>query len=129
MDAHRDLAQVLEGAVEPGRDLRQAFLQLGRFGRHDPLGGADLEAERDEALLDAVVQIALDPPPRLVGRRDDTRAGGGQLGATLGVRDRGGHELREAGQARLGVGRQRPRLGGRRDDGPPEAVLDDDRRG
>jgi hypothetical protein len=62
----------------------------------------------DEALLRAVVQVALDPAPALIGGSDDSCARGGQLGAALGIRDRSGDELCEVRQARLGVWRQRP---------------------
>jgi hypothetical protein len=43
---------------------------------------------RDKALLGAVMQVALDPPARLVGGRDQPRAGGRELLAVLGVLDR-----------------------------------------
>jgi len=58
-------------------------------------------------LLDAVVQITLDPPPGVIRRGDDPRPGGHQLGATLRVGDRRRDQLGERDQARLGVRRQR----------------------
>src|SRR5215218_9456396 len=40
-----------------------------------PLRGSEIERERNEALLRSVVEIALDPPPLLVSRCDDSAAG------------------------------------------------------
>ena len=41
---------------------------------------AQHERQGDQALLDAIVQIAFDPAPRLVAHGEDPAAGGGQLG-------------------------------------------------
>ncbi len=49
------------------------------------------------------MQIALDPPSRLVGGGDDPRARGDQIGAALRVGDRGRHELRELRETILDV--------------------------
>ena len=82
------------------------------------LGVAQRQSDRDEALLGAVVQVALDPPPLLVRRRDDPGPGGldlGELPAQLHPQphdlDRqpaGGHHL-----AHSATGRRRPGRGGR----------------
>jgi hypothetical protein len=72
------------------------------------LGRAQREAERDQALLGAVVQVAFDAAPGLVGSGDDPRAGGGELGAAVGVGDRGADGLGEAGHALFSVGREKP---------------------
>src|SRR5205823_14344771 len=66
--------------------------------------------EREEPWLDAVVWRALARPRRLVGGGHEAGAGGGQLGSSLGVRDGGGDELREVGDARLRIRRERLRL-------------------
>ena len=79
-------------------------LELGRDGR---LRRAQLQRERDEPLLGAVVQVALDAAPRLVGGGDDARARRLQLGPALGVGDGGGDELGESAEALLGSRRRR----------------------
>ena len=101
--------------------LRALVTLLVRAGR---------ELQRDdrvhEPLLRAVVEIADDAPALLVAGRHDARAGRGDLRAALGVRDRRGDEVGEAGEPLLGAGRQR--LGAlRRGDDAPQTVLDDDR--
>ena len=60
-------------------------------------GHPELEAQRDETLLRAVVQVALDPPALGVGGGDDARLGGagvddlcGQLRIGLGVQEQPG---------------------------------------
>ncbi len=95
MQPARDLLEVLEHSRQPAADVPQAARQLvagSDRGRHP-----QLQSERDEALLRPVVQVALDPPALPVGRRDDARARGGELGAALGVGDGGGDELGELG--------------------------------
>ena len=42
-----------------------------------------MERQGDQPLLRAVVQVALDPPPRLVSRLDDSGTGRDQLGLRL----------------------------------------------
>jgi len=49
-------------------------------------------------LLDAVVQVALDPSARLVRGGHDPRPRGGQRGLRLGVGDRGAGQFGEPGQ-------------------------------
>ena len=69
--------ELLQGGVDLGQRVDvpvQAGLHLGRLGVDGGLGGAQVHPERDDALLDAVVQVALDEPARLVGRGDDPRA-------------------------------------------------------
>jgi hypothetical protein len=82
------------GRVDPAGELAQLLERtrelLLRGGDHlaRPVGGlADLvlgdpkgEAERDEALLGAVVQVALQPPPLLHAGLHDPRAGAAQGG-------------------------------------------------
>ena len=124
----RDLLQVLDAPARPlGRvgQLTPGARLLGRTG----LGGAQRERERDQPLLRAVVQVALDRRRGLVGRGDQPGAGGGELGAALGVGDRGGDELGELRHARLGLA---PATAASRSTtatiDPPEPALDDDRR-
>ena len=88
------------------------------------------ELQRDdrvhESLLRPVVEVTDDTPALLVGGRHDARAGRGDLRAAVGVRDRRGDEIGEAGEPPLGARRQR--LGAlRRGDDAPKTVLDDDR--
>src|SRR4051794_14862084 len=61
-----DLPQLVKRARQPRGNARQRALELIELRWHYRLRRAQLQAERDEPLLDAVVQIALDPPPRLV---------------------------------------------------------------
>jgi hypothetical protein len=77
------------GAVDfdrPSQGLHP--VQLGQLRGHGGLDQAQLEAERDQSLLGAVVQVALDPAPGVVGGGDDPGPGRGELGAAVGVRDR-----------------------------------------
>ena len=53
----------------------------------------------DQALLGAVVEVANDPPARLVARGQDAGARGGELIAAVGVGDRRVEQLRELRQA------------------------------
>ena len=90
--------------------VRQCLFCLGQLGPRlgqltgDAVpGGPQLEAERDELLLGAIVEIALDPAPHLIARRDDTPARRHQVGAPLDVGDRGGDQFGEPGEALLGA--------------------------
>jgi hypothetical protein len=47
--------------------------------------------------------VTFDPSPGLIGGGDDTRAGGHQGGAAVGVRDGRRGQFAERDQARLGV--------------------------
>jgi hypothetical protein len=49
-------------------DPVQPRLQPRQVGWHRRLGGAQVQPQRDQQLLDAVVQVAFDPPENLVGR-------------------------------------------------------------
>ena len=75
---------------------------LAELRRRRRLRSAYLERKREELLLSAVVQIALDPPPGRIGGGDDPRARGFELAAALGVRDRCAQELRELREPGLG---------------------------
>ena len=73
------------------------------------------------------MQIALDPPARLVGGLDDPRARLVELDPRVDVGDRLRDELGESSQARLRVTRER-RTAGPGSDGAPELPVDEDRR-
>ena len=93
--------------VAPAAARSSSASELAELGRHRGLRRAQLQRQRDQPLLGAVVQVPLDPPARLVGGGDDPRPRGGHLGLCPGVRDRGRDQLGEPGQPRLGVRRQR----------------------
>ena len=106
----------------PHASSAAAVRRVGRRGR-DP----QRERERDEPLLRAVVQVPLDPAPRLVRRLDDAGARRLELDPGVDVGDRLPDELGERAQPRLGVPREgRADRAGR--DGAPEPAVDDDRR-
>ena len=71
VNAACELAQIIESGVESGRDAVQLPGEIGRRGR---LRLAQLQRQRDQPLLGAVVQVALEALARLVGGGDDPRA-------------------------------------------------------
>ena len=71
------------------------------------LGQSELQRQRDEALLRAVVQVALQAAALGVAGADDARARGGQLGVGIGVGERLRHEVGEVAEALLGPVRER----------------------
>ena len=79
MEAARKLAELLERERKlfprPAEDLRR---RLG-IDPEPGLGEPEGERERDEALLGAVVEVPLEPPPLGVGRVDEARARPAQL--------------------------------------------------
>jgi hypothetical protein len=127
MDAARDLLQLLKRARQPFRQLRQARLEHVQVRRRRRLRGPKCEGEGDEPLLDPVVQVALQSPAGLIRGRDDARAGGGELGPGVGIRDGGGDELREVGNARLRIRGERPGMFRRDRHAAPQTTLDQDR--
>jgi hypothetical protein len=73
-------------ALQRAGGLGDGAVQLGAApGRQRGLRRAQLQGQRDQALLGAVVQVPFDPPARLVAGRDDPRARGGELGVQPGV--------------------------------------------
>jgi hypothetical protein len=74
VNAVGDLSQLFEDAGQLLGHMRQLAFELPELRRHRPLQRTQLEPERDEPLLGAVVQITLDPPPRLIGGGDDAGA-------------------------------------------------------
>ena len=79
-----------------------------------------------EALLGAVVEVALEPPPLLVAGLHDAGARGDEVRARLRARDRQRRQLAERAEPVLGVGRQRVLARDR--DRAPQRARDDDRR-
>jgi hypothetical protein len=127
VDAVRDLPQLVHGGTQTIGQQRQLAPDLVRgLGCHR-LDGAGLQRERDQTLLDTVVQVTLESPPRLVRGGDDPGPRSGQLGAALGVRDGGPHELGELGETALGLIGEGP-VGGRDCHQPPDSSVHDDRR-
>ena len=116
-----------EAGVELARGVvEQVGRGLGVRGQPRPRQ-AQLEHDGDEALLRAVVQVALEPAPLLVAGLDQARARGDQVGARLRAGDGQRGELAERAEAVLGVRRQRVLAGDR--DRAPQRAGDDDRGG
>ena len=75
MDAARELAQLADRELELVDGVGEHLVELGRHVGPEPLlGCAELERERDEPLLGAVVDVPLDPSPLLVPCRHDPGA-------------------------------------------------------
>ena len=68
-----DLAQVADRRSDLVHDLVERGREDLRLARQRALQAPDLDAERDEPLLRAVVEVALEPPALLVARLDDPR--------------------------------------------------------
>jgi hypothetical protein len=115
VDAARQLPQLLQGAGEAVGHPGQLGPQLGPLGRHRRLGGPQIKHQRDQPLLGAIVQVALDPPARLVAGGHDAGPGGSQLLAAL--LKGAGHGVEAALQhpdlADALLGRARPEVAGR----------------
>src|SRR6266851_5428079 len=105
MYATGDLPQVIDHPHESRGNIRGPGTDIAVFWgcrrRTQP------ERQRDEALLRAVVQVSLDPPPGLIRGCDDPRPRGGKLGPALGVSDGRGDKLSEVRHAAGGAGRKR----------------------
>ena len=73
MDAARELAELADGELQLADRVGQHVVQLGAELAAEPLlRSPQLEGERDEPLLGAVVEVALDPPPLVVAGGDDS---------------------------------------------------------
>ena len=66
-----DLAQFLQHSRQPGGSPVQLLHRHTGPGRCRRLRGPQLEGERDQVLLGAVVQVTLDPAAGGIGRRHD----------------------------------------------------------
>ena len=73
VEAARELAQLAQRQRELVADRRHELLRR-RVVADVALQEAQLQRDRDEPLLGAVVQVALEPPPLRVARRDDALA-------------------------------------------------------
>ena len=80
----RDLAQLVLRGGEALDDRVSSPSSSPSSGGTVGLRRAQLEAERDEPLLRAVVEVALDLPPRLVGGGHDARARRVEVGGEAG---------------------------------------------
>src|SRR2546422_7035539 len=106
MDAARDLSELVERSTELlGNERLLAPELAGRLRRH-PLGRACLQRERDEALLNPVMEVALELASGLVSRRDDTSPGCAELVTCLRIRDRRRDQVCEVGDSPLDSVRQ-----------------------
>src|SRR6185437_12771117 len=107
VQAAGNLPHLLQHASHLDHRALQPLGQLIGSWRHRRPRLLQAKAERDQPLLGAVVQIALDPAAGGIVDGHDPRPGGGQLGLGLRVGDRGGGQIGKAGQPRLGIRRQR----------------------
>ena len=85
---------------------------------------AQLQRERHEPLLGAVVQVALQPPALGVAGLHDARARARELLVGVGVGQRLGDELGEVAQPMLGPGGAGSRTVGRGDEHTPQPPAD-----
>ena len=127
MDAAGELAQLPERALQLHAHVREQAPGALRVALDARLDAAQVERERHQPLLRAVVQVALEPAAFRVLDLDDAGGGGRQLLARVGVGEGVGDQLGEARDALLGVGRERVRLPAGRDQGAPEPAGDGDR--
>jgi len=79
VDAAGQVSQVLEGFIRLGLELLQCGARLIRVPVHEHLGQPHLDLERDQVLLCAIVQVALQPSSFLVLRPDQPLTRGAQL--------------------------------------------------
>jgi hypothetical protein len=79
MDSVAQLAQLLEGLCKRLPSLAQHRCRGLRIALELRLGQAEGHRDRDEPLLRAVVEVALDSPPLRFRRLDQTRPRGLQL--------------------------------------------------
>src|SRR5690348_3950512 len=74
MDAARKLPQLLEGLGELLTGAFEQLLRTVRVGSEPVLRKPERQRQRDEPLLRAVVEVALELAPLLVAGGDDARA-------------------------------------------------------
>ena len=128
MDAGGQVAQVVDRRL---RVLERVVDEAARaLGVLLPalLGELEVDHDVDELLLGAVVEVAAEPAALLVAGLQDARARRGELLARVGVGERVGDQLGEAGDPLLRVVGQAVRAPGGGDHGAPQAARDDDRR-
>ena len=125
MDAPRQLPQLGVRGVEIGGRLVQQRAGPLRLRVEEPHTGPQLEPERDEALLRAVVEITCDLCPGRVGGLDDTGTRAKQLFVGVRARQAERDELGEGAEPVLGALRQRHATACPADrDCTPEPALD-----
>jgi hypothetical protein len=71
VDPAGELAQLLDRELDLLAGIRDQLRGTRRLARDLRLGEAERQGDADEALLRAVVQVALDPPALGVGGGDD----------------------------------------------------------
>src|SRR3954452_22894367 len=71
IDPASEVAEILEGLRRLGLELRQHGIGLLRFASDERLREPELDRERDELLLRAVVDVALEAPALRVLRGDE----------------------------------------------------------
>jgi hypothetical protein len=103
VEAAGDLAQLIQHAGCPGDGAVELRVELAELGWYRRLCCAQVQRQRDQPLLGAVVQVSPDTSAGLVGGGDDPRARRGELGPAFRVGDGGRDELGEPGQPLLGV--------------------------
>jgi hypothetical protein len=127
VDAASQVAKLAQPAVEllacPGQHGSGAL----RIVFEASLEQRQLERGGHQALLGAVVKVALDATPCLVRGCHEPRARRRQLVPRLRVLDRVRHELRERRDPVLGARRHQHARRPHRRDGAPDAAADDDR--
>jgi len=89
-----EFPQLLERAGEPFGHGLQLVGQVAGLGWHRRPRHPQVERQRDQVLLGAVVKVALDPAPGRVGGDDDPGPGGGQGSLGFGVGQRGSRRVR-----------------------------------
>src|SRR4051794_41830416 len=110
MDSARELAQLLQRLRELVAGRADELLRERWVVADAALDHPQLERDRDESLLRAVVEVALEPAPLRVAGGDDALARGAQLGEPapgLGGPPRGVERDRRRG----GGGPPPPRVG------------------
>ena len=126
VDSPGQLLEVGVQAGQPVNHLVQLRVQPVVLDGHRRLDRPQFEPERHDALLRPVVQIPLEPSSGLIRRGDDADPRRGELGAGLGVENRGGHQIGEIHHARLGFGGHRLLLCRADDQGAPGSAVDGD---
>ncbi len=129
MDPLRQLAQLGERLGQILGGERDQLLGLARRRRDLGLDEPQPDRDRDEPLLGAVVQVALDAAALGVAGLDDAQPRGGELVARLRARDGQRDQLGERLQAVLRPRRQRLGLAQPGDQRPPRGSGHADRHG
>ncbi len=94
MQSPRDLAHLFERRVEiPLKPLQPVLLRRAIVRAGGARGPGHIKGERDQTLLDTVMEVALNPLACFLTGSDDARARGDELRARGGVRDCGCDEL------------------------------------